>query len=305
MFERFTQGARRVIFFARYEASNYGSPFIETEHLLLGVFREDRTLAKFYPPGSNVEPELRADIERHIVRGERISTSVEVPLSQECKRALNFAAETAERHGHRVIEPRHLLVGILRVEESLGAKILTARGFTSDFILERIEKTPNPEHHGRVFPEVSSMRGIEKAQFFDALHQRSNEPESSALLTVIGFLSGLKTRSWQELMHFFSTNAQFIDASGKRWNRDELASGFDALFAPYGKKNASYVVEATLSETHDLFVAVIRWNNALLASEQRAWMHRMTLVLILEADNWAILLIQVTPVDTSASRERN
>src|SRR4029077_2551616 len=45
MFERYTDKARRVIFFARYEASQYGSPYIETEHLLLGLLREDRALA--------------------------------------------------------------------------------------------------------------------------------------------------------------------------------------------------------------------------------------------------------------------
>ncbi|MBZ5597034.1 MAG: hypothetical protein LAN83_01820 [Acidobacteriia bacterium] len=42
MFERYTEKARRVIFFARYEASEYGSPFIETEHLLLGLLRIQR-----------------------------------------------------------------------------------------------------------------------------------------------------------------------------------------------------------------------------------------------------------------------
>ena len=45
MFERYTEKARRVIFFARYEASQYGSPYIETEHLLLGLMREDKELA--------------------------------------------------------------------------------------------------------------------------------------------------------------------------------------------------------------------------------------------------------------------
>jgi ATP-dependent Clp protease ATP-binding subunit ClpC len=44
MFERYTEKARRVIFFARYEASQYGSPYIETEHLLLGSLREDKVL---------------------------------------------------------------------------------------------------------------------------------------------------------------------------------------------------------------------------------------------------------------------
>lgn len=44
MFERYTEKARRVIFFARYEASNYGSKEIDTEHLLLGLIREDKAL---------------------------------------------------------------------------------------------------------------------------------------------------------------------------------------------------------------------------------------------------------------------
>jgi ATP-dependent Clp protease ATP-binding subunit ClpC len=46
MFERYTPKARRAIFFARYEASQYGSPYIESEHLLLGVMREDSAVRK-------------------------------------------------------------------------------------------------------------------------------------------------------------------------------------------------------------------------------------------------------------------
>jgi hypothetical protein len=280
VFERFTVEARQALFFARDEACNYGSPYIETEHLLLGVFKEDRTLANFCPPGSNVEPELRAEIEKAISPRERISGAVEVPLSPDCKKALMLAAETSERLGHRVIEPRHLLIGILRVRESLAARILSGKGLKPEALVGQIEEPPNPK--------------------------RQSENESNALLTLKGFLSGLKTQNWQELMSFFAANAQFIDASGKRWNRDELARGFDALFAPYAKKNASYVVEATQSEARDVFVATVRWKNALLASEQRAWMHRMTLVLLLRADiYWEILTLQVIPVNLSEVSEQN
>jgi hypothetical protein len=84
--------------------------------------------------------------------------------------------------------------------------------------------------------------------------------------------------------------------SGKQWNHEEIWKGFETLFAPYAKRNATYVVEATLTETSGLFVANVLWKNALLASEQRAWMHRMSVVLISGADNWEILLAQVTPV---------
>jgi hypothetical protein len=277
MFERYTEKSRRAIFFGRYEASRYGSRYIETEHLLLGLLREDGTLAKWFPGSSNVEAGIRTEFEKRITRGERIAESVEIPLSEECKRVLFLAAETSERLGHDQVEPEHLLIGILRVETSLGAQILIARGLKPGSILERLGKAPGP-----------------KIQ---------DEDPSRALLTLENFLSGLKSLNSGELISFFAKNAQFIDASGKRWNRDEIWKGFETLFAPYGKKNANYVVEVPMADTGWLYVANVRWNNALLASEQRAWMHRMSVVLVFEANNWEILLAQVTPVDLSTSRQ--
>ena len=52
MFEKYTEKARRVIFFARYEASQFGSPYIETEHLLLGLLREDKALTNRFLRGT-------------------------------------------------------------------------------------------------------------------------------------------------------------------------------------------------------------------------------------------------------------
>ena len=101
MFERYTEKARRVIFFARYEASQYGSMTIETEHLLLGLFREDHTLARRFLVKRGGSESLRDQIEARITRGERISTSVEVLSAWSAKRVLNMAAEEAERLGQK------------------------------------------------------------------------------------------------------------------------------------------------------------------------------------------------------------
>src|SRR3989475_6513400 len=68
VFERYTEKARRVIFFARYEASQYGSPYIETEHLLLGLMREDKALAnRFLRQQGSIES-IRKEIEARIDR---------------------------------------------------------------------------------------------------------------------------------------------------------------------------------------------------------------------------------------------
>src|SRR5213075_2093679 len=114
MFERYTEKARRAIFFARYEASQYGSPYIETEHLLLGLLREDKALTnRFLRSHASVES-IRKQIEGHTTIREKVSTSVDLPLSNECKRVLAYAAEEAERLSHKHIGTEHLLLGLLR-----------------------------------------------------------------------------------------------------------------------------------------------------------------------------------------------
>src|SRR5579885_994635 len=90
VFERYTEKARRVIFFARYEASQFGSPYIETEHLLLGLLREDKALDnRFLRSHAAVEP-IRKQIEGHPTRRDKVTTSVDLPLSHECKRVLAY-----------------------------------------------------------------------------------------------------------------------------------------------------------------------------------------------------------------------
>ncbi len=124
MFERYTEKARRVIFFARYEASQFGSPYIETEHLLLGLLREDKALTnRFLRSHASVES-IRKQIEGHTTIREKVSTSVDLPLSNECKRVLAYAAEEAERLSHKHIGTEHLLLGLLREEKCFAAEIL-------------------------------------------------------------------------------------------------------------------------------------------------------------------------------------
>ncbi|HKO18342.1 MAG TPA: ATP-dependent Clp protease ATP-binding subunit [Acidobacteriaceae bacterium] len=141
MFERYTEKARRVIFFARYEASQFGSPYIETEHLLLGLLREDKALTnRFLRSHASVES-IRKQIEGHTTIREKVSTSVDLPLSNECKRVLAYAAEEAERLSHKHIGTEHLLLGLLREEKCFAAEILTERGLRLPMIREELQKT--------------------------------------------------------------------------------------------------------------------------------------------------------------------
>src|SRR6476661_7159601 len=120
MFERYTEKARRVIFFARYEASQVGSPYIETEHLLLGLLREDKALTHRFLRGHGAGEAIRKQIDDHTIVREKVSTSVDLPVSEEAKRVLVHAGEEAERLSHKHIGTEHLLLGLLREEGSFA-----------------------------------------------------------------------------------------------------------------------------------------------------------------------------------------
>src|SRR5712691_2421317 len=138
MFERYTERARRVIFFARYEASQFGSTTIETEHLLLGLIREDKNLTNRFLRNSSSIESIRKEIEGRTTIREKVSTSIDLPLSNECKRILAYAAEEAERLNHRHIGTEHLLFGILREEKCVAAEILQERGLRLNSMREEL-----------------------------------------------------------------------------------------------------------------------------------------------------------------------
>ncbi len=156
MFERYTEKARRVIFFARYEASQFGSPYIETEHLLLGLIREDKALANRFLRSHAAVESIRKQIEAHTTIREKVSTSVDLPLSHECKRVLAYAAEEAERLSHKHIGTEHLLLGLLREEKCFAAEILHERGLRLAAIREELARSQS-EKMLSSRPKESSM----------------------------------------------------------------------------------------------------------------------------------------------------
>ncbi len=140
MFERYTERSRRVIFFARYEALQYGSPVIASEHILLGLLREDKTIAARYFPGRRglTVDSVRKEVEERIVLRDRIPQSAELHLSPETKRILFYASEESRHLKSRHIGPEHLLLGMAREENSVAAEILLRLGMRAQDVREEI-----------------------------------------------------------------------------------------------------------------------------------------------------------------------
>jgi ATP-dependent Clp protease ATP-binding subunit ClpC len=142
MFEKYTAKARRTIFFARYEVSELGGNAIEPEHLLLGLLREDKSLIPhlFREQYKPMKELIRRKIEEYSRMGEKITTSVEIPLSVKAKKVLMYAAEESEEMSHKHIGTEHLLLGLLRLEGSFAASVLKEHGILDEVVREAVSK---------------------------------------------------------------------------------------------------------------------------------------------------------------------
>ena len=145
MFERYTVRARRVVFYARYEASQFGSMTIESEHLLLGAIREYTDLIHRFVPGAPSVQDISKEVTAHLTVREKVPTSIDMPLSNECKRILAYSAEEAERLADRWIGAEHLLLGMLREENCLAAKVLYQLGLEPGVIRDELARHPMAE----------------------------------------------------------------------------------------------------------------------------------------------------------------
>jgi ATP-dependent Clp protease ATP-binding subunit ClpC len=164
MFERYTERSRRVIFFARYEALQYGSPVISPEHVLLGLLREDKTLStRYFPYTPTISPDkIRRDIEERIVVRDRMPQSSELHLSADTKRVLVIANEESRLLKQRTVSPEHILLGIIRHSTSVAAEILAGYGLRPQDVRDQLMRRGN---------------GITGADLF-APASRSNQEES-------------------------------------------------------------------------------------------------------------------------------
>ncbi len=175
MFERYTEKARRVIFFARYEALQYGSQTIAPEHILLGLMREDKTIsARYFPYRKSLSVEaVRHEVEERIVLRERIPQSAELHLAAETKRILAFANEESQYLKNRHIGPEHLLLGLVRQEQSIAAEILYQYGLRLKDVREEIARQngfPNLHSIGREKSDVPSLQEFTRDLTADAAH---------------------------------------------------------------------------------------------------------------------------------------
>ncbi|UCD34195.1 MAG: ATP-dependent Clp protease ATP-binding subunit [Nitrospiraceae bacterium] len=129
MFEKFTERGRKVIIYAREEAEKRQNDYLGTEHLLLGLLREEESLPMVIlkKMGLSAE-ELRIEVERNLPSGSNILTFGDIPFTPRAKKVLELAVEEARLLGHSYIGSEHLLIGLIREDAGIAGKILRSLG---------------------------------------------------------------------------------------------------------------------------------------------------------------------------------
>jgi ATP-dependent Clp protease ATP-binding subunit ClpC len=139
-FDRFTKRARRVLTSAQEEAVRLNHNYIGTEHLLLGLVREENGVAVRVLREMDVDPrQLREIIERTVGRGQRASQG-KVGLTPRTKRVIELAVDEARRMGHHYIGTEHLLLGLVREGEGVAVDVLKGLGISLDAVREQTAK---------------------------------------------------------------------------------------------------------------------------------------------------------------------
>ena len=132
MFERFTERARQVVVLAQEEARTLKHNYIGTEHILLGLLREEEGLAARVLESLDITVErVRAQVVRIVGSGEEV-TSGQIPFTPRAKKVLELALREALSLGHNYIGTEHILLGLLGEEERLGGGTLAGLGITKE-----------------------------------------------------------------------------------------------------------------------------------------------------------------------------
>jgi Clp amino terminal domain, pathogenicity island component len=172
VFERFTERARLVVVLAQDEARALRHNYIGTEHLLLGLLREEEGLAARALESFELSlPQIRADVSRIVGQGDEVATGM-VPFTPRAKQVLELSLREALSIGHDDIDTEHILLGLVRENQGVASRIMDDYGATSDAVRKRILEMTGPSGHWisspmhRLPPEAIAGTDVPGVGFF-------------------------------------------------------------------------------------------------------------------------------------------
>ena len=139
MFDRFTDRAKKVMNLARQEAQRFNHEYLGTEHVLLGLVQEGSGVAANVLKNMGVDlARIRAEIEKLVKSGPSMVTMGQLPFTPRAKKVLELSMEEAHNLGHNYIGTEHLLLGLIKENEGIAAKVLTNLGVKLEDVREEV-----------------------------------------------------------------------------------------------------------------------------------------------------------------------
>ena len=158
MFERFTERARQVVVLAQDEARRLKHNYIGTEHLLLGLLREQEGIAARVLESLNVTLEdVRPQVARIVGEGDEVTTG-QIPFTPRAKKVLELSSQEALSIGDAHLGTEHILLGLARENEGVAARILLDFDADRDTIWNTVIRFLADEGHAAVPPKVEHAR---------------------------------------------------------------------------------------------------------------------------------------------------
>ena len=139
MFDRFTDRAKKVMNLARQEAQRLNHEYLGTEHVLLGLVQEGSGVAANVLKNMGVDlTRIRAEVEKLVKSGPSMVTMGQLPFTPRAKKVLELSMEEAHNLGHNYIGTEHLLLGLIKENEGIAAKVLTNLGVKLEDVREEV-----------------------------------------------------------------------------------------------------------------------------------------------------------------------
>ena len=220
MWQRFSENARKVVHFAQEEAQKLGEGYISTEHLLLGLTREECAASRVLL-SLRLEPSfLRAEVFRNVPRNESLQDS-DISLTPRGKRVIDLAYDEARLLNDDFIGTEHLLLGLVREEAGLAGRILKKAGLNVDRTREAVVTVRGGEPPA---PRARPQRPLQRIKHSFGLHDRQDAAFSMFLSLQPTARTCLLVLAVMALLLWFAA-----DRAGRamaRWQPESLASAF-------------------------------------------------------------------------------
>jgi ATP-dependent Clp protease ATP-binding subunit ClpC len=160
MFQRFDERSRNAVVHAQEEARHFHHGHVGTEHLLLGLLREEEGVAAQALAALDVKvDEVRKQVEAHVGYGD--ATDDKAHFSANAKNTLEYALAEAVNMGHNYLGTGHILLGLMRIDDATGTKLLAnlkvGPAQIRREVVSLLSKKPREYREGRLRPDLTSM----------------------------------------------------------------------------------------------------------------------------------------------------